>query len=101
VSTKTKNNKIKTKTAADKLSQAGSQLGVMLMTAAVTLGMLELPEHPNSRVVVPGQPAFVFAENSGDANPNNPIRREREEETGPHYISYSVAERTPSRTGKV
>lgn len=82
----------------ESLSRTAQQAGIMLMTAAVTLGMLELPDKPNSRVVVPSRPAFAFAENGSEENVN-PVRREREE-TGPHYISYSVSQRTPSRSGK-
>lgn len=93
--TKTKN----TKTPIETLAQVSQQAGLLLMAAAVTIGMIELPEHPNNKVVVPNQPAFAIANNGGDANPNNPLRRESEE-TGPHYISYSVNQRTPSRTGK-
>lgn len=95
MSTKTKN----AKTTIDKLAEASQQAGLLLMTAAVTIGMVELPEHTNSKIVVPNQPAFAFANNGGDTNLNNPLRREREE-SGPHYISYSINQRTPSRTGK-
>jgi len=95
MSTKIKN----TKTTFDKLAEASQQAGLLLMTAAVTIGMVELPEHTNSKVVVPTQPAFAFANNGGEANLNNPLRREREE-SGPHYISYGINQRTPSRTGK-
>lgn len=94
MTTKTKNIK-----KSDQLAELARQTGLLLMTTAVTLGMLELPEHPNSRVVVPGQPAFALAENS-EVNPDNPMRRERED-TGPHYVSYSVTERTPSRSGRI
>lgn len=92
--------KAKTKTSItplDKLARTAQQAGVVLMTAAVTIGMLEVPED-TKRIVVPNQPAFAFAEN--DSQANNPIRREREtEETAPHYISYSVAQRTHGRAG--
>ena len=89
----------KTKTSKDKLVQASQQAGLALMTAAVTLGMLELPDHPNSKVVVPNQPAFAFTYDK-EGTDNNPIRRERED-TEPHYISYSVSQRTPSRHGRI
>ncbi len=96
MSTKTKN----TKTPAEVLALMTRQAGLLLMTAAVTMGMIELPEHPNNKVIVPNQPAFAFANNdTADNNPNNPIRREREE-TGPHYTSYNINQRTPGRTGK-
>lgn len=89
----------KTKTSKDKLLQASQQAGLALMTAAVTLGMLEMPDHANSKVVVPNQPAPAFSYDK-EAGENNPIRRERED-TEPHYISYSVSQRTPSRHGRI
>lgn len=93
---------IKTKKSnqqVEKLSHIAQQAGLMLMTAAATLGMLEAPDKVNSKIVVPNQPSFAFAENNIEDSMNNPIRREREE-TGPHYISYSVSQRTPSRSGR-
>lgn len=70
---------------------------MLLMTAATVTGMLELPNHPNNRVVLPGQPVFVMANENDELN--NPIRREREE-SAPHFISYAIAQRTPSRASK-
>lgn len=93
--TKTKN----TKTKPEKLFEAAQQAGLVLMTAAVTLGMLELPDHPNSRIVLPSQPAFAWANENEDLNNNNVLRRSNEE-TEQHYISYSVAQRTPARSGR-
>jgi hypothetical protein len=77
------------------LTEMSQHIGMALMAAAATIGMLELPEHPNARVVVPSQPALVAVE----ATENNPLRREREE-MAPHHISYSETQRTPGRTGK-
>lgn len=91
--TKTKN----TKTTAEKLGAAALQGGIVLMAAAATLGMLELPDRSNNRIVVPNQPAFAMATQGG--NLNNPLQREREE-VSPHYISYSVVQRTAGRTGR-
>ncbi len=92
----------KTKTSVkplERLARISQQAGIVLMTAAVTVGMLDMPEQ-DRRVIVPNQPAFAFADNN-ESGSNNPLRREREsEETGPHYISYSVTQRTPGRTGK-
>jgi len=87
------NNTFKSET----LSEVGSQLGLMLMSLAVTMGMLEMPNHTNSRVVVPTQANLAFAINNDEFN--NPVQREREE-TAPHFISYSAIQRTPGRTGK-
>jgi hypothetical protein len=92
---KTKNNQI-----ADKLGEVGLQAGIVLMATAATIGLLDLPDQPDKRVIVPNQPHFAFAtENNGDSNTDNTLRREREE-AGPHYISYSVAQRTPGRHGR-
>jgi hypothetical protein len=80
----------------DQLGKVAGQAGLILMTAAVTVGMLELPDHTNSKIVLPNQPAFAFA---GENEENNPVRREREE-SAPHFISYSEVQRTASRSGK-
>jgi hypothetical protein len=82
----------------EKVTDIAQQTGVLLMTAAVTLGMLELPDHPNSKIVLPNQPALAIA--GEHTSENNPIRREREE-TAPHYVSYNVSQRTPGRSSKV
>jgi hypothetical protein len=92
MSTKTKNDKTNTN-----LTELAQQAGVVLMTVAATVGLLELPEHPNSRIVVPNQPSLVTVGVNSESN--NPLRREREE-TAPHHISYSEIQRTPGRTGK-
>jgi hypothetical protein len=95
MSTKTKN-----ETVIDKINDTAMQAGVVLMTAAVTLGLVDVPQtnKPDKRVVLPAnKPAFAFA---GENEELNPIRREREE-TGPHYVSYAVNQRTPGRTGKI
>lgn len=69
------------------------------MTAAVTLGMLEMPDRSNNRVILPSQPAFAWANENDELNNNNVLRRTNEE-TEQHYISYSVAQRTPARSGR-
>jgi hypothetical protein len=93
MSTKTKSSKM----PLDQLGEIAAQAGLILMTAAVTLGMLELPDHTNGKIILPGQPSFAFAGDNEEAN--NPIRREREE-SAPHFISYSEVQRTPSRSGR-
>jgi hypothetical protein len=92
----------KTKIAkSDRVADVATQAGMVLMTAAATIGILELGTHPNKQIVVPGQPKLAFETNQAGVNPQetNPLRREREE-TAPHYISYNVNQRTPGRTGK-
>lgn len=68
------------------------------MSVAVTLGMLEMPDRA-ARVVLPTRPVFAWANESSNQHDQNTLRRENEE-TEQHYISYSVAQRTPSRSGK-
>ena len=86
-----------TKTKTNNLTAISAQVGLLLMSTAATLGMVELPDHLRGQVAVTSQPAFVFANNTSDKN--NPVRRERDE-TAPHYISYNVSQRTPARSGK-
>jgi len=87
------------KTKMNHLSDTARQASYILMAGAATLGMLELPDHLGSRITVPAQPAFAWA-NSNDLQPGNSIRRESEE-VAPHYISYSVTQRTPARSKKL
>jgi hypothetical protein len=95
MSTKTK----KAPTKSEKLCELAQQASMILMTAAVTLGMTELPGHPDKRIVLPNQPAFAWANDKGESNNNNTLRRESQE-TEQNYISYSVAQRTPARSGR-
>jgi hypothetical protein len=91
----------KAKTAADTLTEIATNTGVLLMTAATTLGLLEVPAQPDKRVIMPNQPVFSFANVTAEHEAQgNQLRREREE-TGPHYISYNISQRTPGRTGKI
>ncbi len=94
MATKTKNKK-----ALDNLTQVIKSTGVVMMAAAVTLGLVELPQDEEKRrAVVPARAVFAFAGESSEQD-SNPLRREREE-SGPHYISYGVTQRSPGRTGK-
>jgi hypothetical protein len=71
--------------------------GLVLMAAATTLGLVETNDHQNTRVSLNAAPVYIFAGENEDVNA---IRRERTEETGPHYVNLSVTQRTPGRTGK-
>ena len=82
-------------------TEAAKNTGLVLMTLAATLGMVELPEHPNSKVVVSSQPVFGFATENSGAEYKNSQRREEREEASPHYVSYSATQRTPGRTGRI
>ena len=95
MNTKTKNiNTLDTVTA--QVASAAQNVGLVMMAAATTLGLVELGDHPN-KIVLTSRPIFAF-ENAGEQELNS-VRREREE-AGPHYVSYSVAQRTPGRTGR-
>lgn len=83
--------------AQESIQQFAGQLGLTLMAAATVTGMLELPNHANSRIILPGQPSFAAVTDNEEAN--NPIRREKEE-AAPHYMSYAITQRTPSRASK-
>ncbi|HMH31083.1 MAG TPA: hypothetical protein VK534_01250 [Methylomirabilota bacterium] len=89
----------KTKSKTDTLNDVATTLGVLLMTAATTLGMIDLPEQPDKRVVLPNQPAFAVAAAPTNGEAGNSLRRERDE-VHPQHISYGVNQRTPSRTGR-
>jgi hypothetical protein len=67
------------------------------MAGAATLGMLELPDHPN-RVALTLQPVYTSINESPELN--NPLRREREEETAAHFLSYGVVQRSHATAGK-
>lgn len=88
---------IKNTNIKENFETVSAAVGLMAMTAAVMASTFELGHKPDTRVVLPNQPALATVDNqNGD---NNPIRREREE-TAPHHISYNETQRTPSRSGK-
>lgn len=94
---KTKTNKVYANVA-----HVANAAGVLMMTAAATIGMVELPNHPN-KVAITSQPILEAAQPGAPGenfmNELGQIRREREE-THPHAISFSVNQRTPGRTGR-
>jgi hypothetical protein len=79
------------------VGEAAQRLGLVAMSAALMLSVLELPDDAK-RIILPAQPAPAWA-NIDEQGGNNPIRREREE-TAPHFISYSEIQRTPTRSGR-
>jgi hypothetical protein len=85
-------------TTIQSLQSISQQVGMLLMVIATALGILELPDHPSRRLVIPSHSVFAYVSNIADQK-ENPLRREKEE-SAPHYISYSVAQRTPGRTGR-
>ncbi len=82
------------------MNEVAKNTGLILMTLAATLGMVELSDHSNSKVVLNSQPVFASATEHVNTEPQSSQRREREE-AGPHFVSYSAAQRTPGRTGRV
>jgi hypothetical protein len=91
-------NKIKKLSTAEKLTDLSAKLGIIIMSAATTLGMVELPSHIKAPVLVStSKPAFAY--NSNESNGSNPMSRERDDITA-HYISYNESQRTPSRSGR-
>ena len=89
--------KNKKTSSKQKLRNLSAQVSVMVMAIATTLGVMDMQDHQSVKVIIPNQPTFAFETNNTELN--NPIQREREE-SAPHYVSYSVAQRTPSRHGK-
>ncbi len=88
----------KTKTeTVDQIVAKAQQAGVGLMAVAATFGMVNPSDH-DKRVILPSQPVFSLV-NEPTEQGGSTLRREREE-AGPHYISYTVAQRTPGRSGK-
>ncbi|MDB5169497.1 MAG: hypothetical protein JWO41_853 [Candidatus Saccharibacteria bacterium] len=83
----------------DGLTSAAQNLGLVMMATATTLGLVETGDHQITKAALSVQPVFAVAQIGPEGN--SPFRRERTEETGPHYISYSVGQRTPGRTGKI
>lgn len=89
--------KIINTTTEEHLVQIASSVGIMLMSTAAVISMLDLPDRLGNRLALPAKPAFAFA--SQNINNSNPLRREREE-TDQHYVAYSIAQRTPGRSSK-
>lgn len=82
----------------EQLTTSAANLGLALMSVAVITGLVEIPENDRARAVLPIKaelaPAPAAAENA-----ESTLRREKEE-SGPHYVSYNVAQRTPGRSAR-
>lgn len=75
-----------------------SDVGITIMALATLVGLVDLQEHTVRPVVITSQPSkYSNVDQLGDDS--NPLRREKEE-NAKEYISYSEAERTPSRSRK-
>lgn len=84
-------------TTFDQVNATAAHAGLLLMTLATALGVVELP-HREATATVSQSANVIKAEMPGEMQ-GSTQRREREE-SGPHYVSYSAAQRTPGRTGK-
>lgn len=93
-------NKTKNKATLNQVTDAAKQGGIVLMAAAATLGLVEVPHDPDKRAIVPNQPTLATAPDFSHPTGTDELRREREE-THSHSHSYSVSQRTPGRTGKI
>jgi hypothetical protein len=92
--------KTKIKNTNNKINQIARQSGLIILAAAATLGMIDTPDHLNSRINVPNQPAFAWVNNNLELHEQgNNLQRERED-IAPHYIDFSVVQRTAARSGK-
>lgn len=90
----------KQKSAVDTLTEATQAVGLAMMTSAVTLGLVYVPEH-DRRAVLPMHASLTPAvENVTSYGGDNQVRRERDE-VHPHYISYGINQRTPARSGRI
>jgi hypothetical protein len=92
-------NKTNTKTnIKDSVNETVLNAGLILMAAAATAGIIEMPDQFEKRAILAKTPTYAFAGpvQGGD---DSAQRRERDE-SGPHYISYGVTQRTPSRAGR-
>jgi hypothetical protein len=90
--------KIKTATTlSERAAKLAATAGMLLMSIAALSGVFDYQDQSHGRIVLPSRPTFAFALENDQGS--NPLRREREE-IGPHFISYSETQRTPSRTGK-
>ena len=92
--------KSKIQKTTETINQTAMQAGIVLMTAAATLGLVEVPHDPEKRSVLPMQPAYASAAEAG----NHPagteeVRRERDE-VHPHSHGYGLSQRTPARSGR-
>lgn len=74
--------------------------GIVIMAAAAVTGMLELPNHQDTKVTLLNQPILAFAGNNTAID--NPLRREKEStETSSVQISYNTVQRTPARSIRI
>lgn len=88
------------KQSLENLAEAGKHVGIVIMTAAAVTGMLELPNHQDTKVTLLNQPVLAFAGNG--AASDNPLRREKEStETSSVQISYNTTQRTPARSIRI
>lgn len=74
------------------------EIGLTIMALATMIGVIDIPEHTSRPAAAFIQPSKYSTFNQYSDN-TNPLRREKEE-NATEYVSYSEAERTPSRSRK-
>lgn len=85
----------------DQIQDFAANAGIVLMTAAATVGMMEVPESHNKQVVLPAQPVYEFSNPASGVDTHGSELRREKDEVHPHSLGYSVNQRTAGRTGKV
>lgn len=84
---------------AERCQQTAEKIGLVLMASAAVFGSVELTDS-REKVVLNQSPLTLVPISNTISNPNDILRREKEDDSPLHYISYGTSLRTVSRTGK-
>jgi len=79
----------------ESLPEVAQNLGLVAMTSAVALATVA--DTGERRAILPTQASII---KNIDSEVNNPIRREKENESPHQFISFGTFQRTPARAGK-
>jgi hypothetical protein len=94
MSVKTKINSV-LDSVQDNLPEVAQSLGLVAMTSAVALSTVS--DGVERRAILPSQANII---RNIEAEENNPVRREKENESPHQFISFGTFQRTPARAGK-
>jgi hypothetical protein len=94
MSVKTKINSV-LDSVQDNLPEVAQSLGLVAMTSAVALSTVS--DGVERRAILPSQANII---RNLEAEENNPVRREKENESPHQFISFGTFQRTPARAGK-
>ena len=78
------------------LKKYSTEAGLTIMALATIIGLVDIPDHTVKVAYITPQP-IKYGNVNGVNQETNPMRREKEENST-EYLSYSEAERTPSRS---